>query len=1388
MKIFCRWVISIVLLLTSPVLAQRLQYDYGDAPDSPYPTVLRHSGARHAVNREVFLGKTIDAEEDGQPSPKALGDDNKGDDEDGVSFGTLVPGQVVAVRISASTAGVVNIWLDIDRNGDWKDDYDHVLNNVGVSKGSNTRYFNLPQSAEWGYTFARVRYSLKGGESYTGDSPNGEVEDYYVEIEELEQALDFGDAPDQPYPTLLKSDGARHRINPDVFLGSRIDDERDGQPNANADGDDNAGSDDEDGVSLPSSIHPGQTVNISVSASTNGFLNAWVDFNGDGDWTDSGEQIFNDAGLNSGNNNLSFTARDDSKPGKTCARFRFSLKGGESFKGEASNGEVEDYQIEIYEPEEGDYDFGDAPDEPYPTFLANNGARHLIIERMFLGSHIDGDPDGQPTAAADGDDMDATDDEDGIRFVTALIPGSTAKIEVIASQDGILNAWLDFNHDGDWSDAGEQIIANTPVMHGIQTLSFMVPADAKPVRTYARFRYSKERGLSFTGAAKSGEVEDYHVAISESEQFDWGDAPDQPYPTLQANNGAFHRVVEEWFLGSGIDAEADGQPTLLAHGDDANGSDDEDGVAFPVMTPGNTVQIKVLASRRGILNAWMDFDGDGSWADAGDQIAQDVLFGSGSNLIPVDIPLNATSDSTCARFRFSSSRQLGFTGGAPDGEVEDYRVQFPHEQLHWDFGDLPDSLYRTSLALDGARHRMDTTLYLGARIDTEPDGQPSADATGDDNGGNDDEDGIGFMTPWLPGQYTTIKAEVSGNGILNAWVDWNHNQEWDTAIEHAISNRPVSSGTNHFSFRVPLTALPGETGVRFRLTSYRAVFPWGAARDGEVEDYIIGVSEEEPRMDFGDAPDKPFPTLLKHNGARHVIDTTLFFGSRLDAEPDGLPDAAALGDDNDHTDDEDGISFNAPLIPGTINEVTVTVSMDAIVTAWVDFNGNGLWTDPLEHILVDEPVPQGTQTLQFPVPLQAASDLGYARFRVSRTHGLSFYGPAREGEVEDLTVRIDEPDPETNTDFGDAPEQPYPTTLAQNGARHGVSGRLFLGALIDAEADGQPDLHALGDDNGSLDDEDGVRFTTALLTGHNTELKVIASDSAFLNGWIDFNANGDWSDTLDHVVVNHSVQPGVNYITIAIPADATTDSTYARFRLSYERGIGFTGYVENGEVEDYQIVFQAAESKLDFGDAPDEPYPTLKAHSGACHVVDYRCYLGKDIDPDVDGMPDVNAQGDDTFDSQDDEDGIRFPAALVPGDTSEVMVTASISAYLNAWIDYNQDGDWADAGEHVIVEHLTSAGTQHIPFILPANAAAGSTYARFRLCSDQGLTYKGAARNGEVEDERILIHSLVDPETGATQIIPVDEGTNTLSFHVLPGHPGDTLDLSADSFLMCLWN
>ena len=163
-------------------------------------------------------------------------------------------------------------------------------------------------------------------------------------------------------------------------------------------------------------------------------------------------------------------------------------------------------------------DFGDAP-APYPVTQSDNGARHegrVSINFDFgptLGETVDLEADGANSVLAGGDGAD----EDGVVF-GAVNAGRTDASVVVkvrnAALGGRVDAWVDFNGNGSWSDPGEKIIDSAAVTNNTdRRFTFSVPANAVIGTSYARVRVSTAGGLTPTGAAPDGEVEDHRVMI-----------------------------------------------------------------------------------------------------------------------------------------------------------------------------------------------------------------------------------------------------------------------------------------------------------------------------------------------------------------------------------------------------------------------------------------------------------------------------------------------------------------------------------------------------------------------------------------------------------------------------------------------------------------------------------------------------------------------------------------------------------------------------------------------------------------------------------------------------------------------------------------------------------
>ena len=137
---------------------------------------------------------------------------------------------------------------------------------------------------------------------------------------------------------------------------------------------------------------------------------------------------------------------------------------------------------------------------------------------LFLGQSVDAEPQAKISAKADGDDNDLSDDEDGVIF-PELVRGDTVQIPVTVTVHdfgtGLLNAWFDWNGDGDFSDTNEKILATKTIFKTDTVyIETFVPDSAvinKP--TFARFRIGDNRVNLPNEPSAWGEVEDYQINI-----------------------------------------------------------------------------------------------------------------------------------------------------------------------------------------------------------------------------------------------------------------------------------------------------------------------------------------------------------------------------------------------------------------------------------------------------------------------------------------------------------------------------------------------------------------------------------------------------------------------------------------------------------------------------------------------------------------------------------------------------------------------------------------------------------------------------------------------------------------------------------------------------------
>ena len=152
---------------------------------------------------------------------------------------------------------------------------------------------------------------------------------------------------------------------------------------------------------------------------------------------------------------------------------------------------------------------------------------------------------------------------------------------------------------------------------------------------------------------------------------DFGDAP-------AAYGNPVHDIKTNNRIGATNTAE-----TARYNSANASGDTGDDGVTIPQLRQTFSSTITVLVTGAGgRLQGWIDFNGNGSFGDAGEQIATDIAdngagdanAANGSIGLTFAIPASTTTSQTFARFRWSTQTGLGPSGTSSNGEVEDYTL------------------------------------------------------------------------------------------------------------------------------------------------------------------------------------------------------------------------------------------------------------------------------------------------------------------------------------------------------------------------------------------------------------------------------------------------------------------------------------------------------------------------------------------------------------------------------------------------------------------------------------------------------------------------------------------------------------------------------------------
>ena len=554
--------------------------------------------------------------------------------------------------------------------------------------------------------------------------------------------------------------------------------------------------------------------------------------------------------------------------------------------------------------------------------------------------------------------------------------------------------------------------------------------------------------------------------------------------------------------------------------------------------------------------------------------------------------------------------------------------------------------------------------------------------------------------------------------------------------------------------------------------------------------------------DYSDAPvdgsAAPVSGTTAYGEAIHNIDDGLKLGATNTAETSAVEDA-------DNTAD-DGITLPS-LAAGdssyTIAPNNISVTGTGSLHAWVDFDGNGIF-DADEHSSTT--VNNGTPTTALNWTLDgsggnpdftvASGSNTFARFRLTSDGALQVNqntpaNHASDGEVEDYAVTVTAasdifPRP---TQCGAFTSQGWVTNavaLHDDDIRFGSGSAasdpyLFLPLTRDAAGRvlsyfGTPDETF----SQNLPTRAGTElaYTQYTEASHKSEyhatvfrLEGAPGTSATVNydtfGGADYSAywledsNGNVLAAADFVYTREVSAGGIGQgfpIPITYPADGVVYVYTVLFDPTMAYGKpSITGYQcpdRSDVIADGQV-------------APDGSVAAT-AYGDTFHNIVAGVQLGAAIDSDATSIASVNADGDGA-----DDDGVTIPT-LTAG--SSATITADVigaGGYLQAWIDWNGDGDFLDTIDGVseqisinaqdnvtgVAGHTSDADTQagqiSIAVSVPASAITTQTFGRFRWSSTQGLDSTTAAGDGEVEDYQLLI-------TAASTLTPFVCQSNTL--------------------------
>ena len=646
--------------------------------------------------------------------------------------------------------------------------------------------------------------------------------------------------------------------------------------------------------------------------------------------------------------------------------------------------------------------------------------------------------------------------------------------------------------------------------------------------------------------------------------------------------------------------------------------------------------------------------------------------------------------------------------------------------------DQGDAIFPTSSANGGAHYLPSVrNHYIGA---VSPDAEHSV--TGDDNTSGDvttGEEDVSFPT-FNAGATATVNVPVTGSGgLLNAWIDWNQNEQFE-ASEQIATNEVIpggsSSGTIALNVAVPSGAVVGDSWARLRWSPNSISDPTGNVAEGEIEDHVVAIASVSAAMTLtkaaDDNTDRAFgETIIYTYTATNTGDVNIADVTVSDVHNGTGPLSAITidtltntsGNSSDDAADND-IDILAPGDSVTFEATYIVTAAD--ISSGGDIENTATATGvPAEGILTD-PTASETVSLDLtPVIL------------------LPVEVPANTCAIEPATEFW-----QRRAEWSSNGADPFAPDTADASVFSRVEP-FVAGPGITGLNPGSSEIIIDGADQATFADAylagDFIDYTVETVAGlPNTWVLSGSSENGGRNGnpfKIDMLMSDDNFSTATRIFTGAVVDgQGFDWITTGLNQQYLDGGTEYIFRVVF---YDMDNPGQQIAQDDFAL---SADQCADQGDAN---FPTSSANGGVHTLPSIRNHYIGAVSPDAEFF--VNADDNTAGDAGASEEDVTFPT-FNAGATATVNVPVTGSGgLLNAWIDWNQNEQF-EANERIATDDVipggSASGTIPLTVTVPTGAAVGDSWARLRWSPNSISDPTGDVAEGELEDHLVTVASV----------------------------------------------